>query len=237
AWRRRWGRSRGGLLGRSGRGVGSPHVRRLHPTGIRTRAAPTPQGPAAVAGDTTPGGPHAGWVPLFRPPGAGRSTPRGAVRLGGGGVRGRRRGLVPGGEGGGGACERDSNVTARRVAGLAVRTLGTGRQTASPLPRTPVHSRRRCSLQGLTSFFSFGGLGVWSGGIGVPSLRLAARVRAPDAHEGLAVVTVRCHWRSRGSVRRRVGSCVWLPFGTGSPIPPVSRANEAVHVEHSLGPQ
>src|SRR5262249_22623025 len=93
-------------------------------------------------------------------------------------------------------------------------------------------------------FFSCEGLGVGSGGIGVRSMRLAARVRAPDAHEGLAVVTGRCQWRSSGSVRRRVGSCVWLPFGNGSPIPPFgaravpdagSVSDESLDIEHLLG--
>src|SRR5262249_59248439 len=38
-----------------------------------------------------------------------------------------------------------------RVAGLAVRTPGTGRQTASPFPRSPVHSRRRVFIHTITS--------------------------------------------------------------------------------------
>lgn len=130
-------------------------------------------------------------------------------------VRGRRRGLVPGGgRWAGEALGHPRGLIPFEWPASAVLTPGTWPMAMSPFSASPVLRRRRCSHQWLTSMFSFGAVFVLvaTGGIGVPSNCLAARGRAPTARLGLNGPVV--------AVRGRSGSRVWLPFGTGSPIPP-----------------
>lgn len=101
-----WGRFLDDVLRwRSCRGVGSPGVRRRHPTRIWTPAARTPKSAAAVPERSVPRP-----VPmLIRSRGPGHSRrlarpPKGASRFRRLGVRGRRRGLVPGGGRWAGEC-------------------------------------------------------------------------------------------------------------------------------------
>src|SRR5262249_58178876 len=74
-----------------------------------------------------------------------------------------------------------------RVAGLAVRTPGTGRQTASPFPRSPVHSRRRVFIHTITSVLLLrGGLRLSNGRDRRPLPATGGPRHDPRALRGLA---------------------------------------------------
>jgi hypothetical protein len=185
---------------RSRRGVGSPNARRLHPTRIGTHAATIPKGRGGGLGTVHPGpGPM-----LLRSRSPGHSSrlahPRKDVPFVGARVRGRRRGLLPGGEGGGervSVALRCHSSSSRR---LCRAHSWTGRKTRvrctcpRPLPPPGVHSPGHIgsSPQGV--------FGSCKGGIGGPSPRLAARVPTSNAPLGLtgAVIT-RCHSHSHST--------------------------------------
>ena len=144
-------------------------------------------------------------------------------------MRGRRRGLVPGGERGGGVCEGDTTVSQLvRVAGCAVRTPGTGLTAMSPFPPPPSTPAAGCSFRRSHRLFSFEAVScLWFSCLPSPRARADRRpIQATGCPRSCLRrplrtrrVTVRCLWRSRGAARRRRGSRVWLPFGSGSPIP------------------
>jgi hypothetical protein len=101
-------------------------------------------------------------------------------------VSSRRRGVGGGGERGG---QLPQLV---RVAGLAAHTPGTGRKTASPFPPPPSSPAAGYSFSDHIASSPQGGFCFCEGGIGGPSVRLAARAPTSDARLGLTV-TVRCH--------------------------------------------
>src|SRR5262249_23566543 len=115
----------------------------------RSRCSCVPAIPATRGGRLIP----RGGCPVGAAPGRGGwLIPGGDVPFGAARVRGRRRGLVLGGERGGGACERDRGLSQLgRVAGPGVRTPGAGRPAARPFSRSPLPPRRPAVIYTVTS--------------------------------------------------------------------------------------
>jgi hypothetical protein len=110
----------------------------------------------------------------------------------------------------GGGADAEVSSPAARGAGVRVSVTAMSRLVESPaspcllmdkasalslFPLPPSTPAAGCSFTRSHRFFSFEGLLVWSGRIGGPSRRLAARGTTPNAHFGLdgPLMTVRCH--------------------------------------------
>ena len=148
-----WGQvSRTICLWRSRRGVGSPNGRRLHPTRIRTLAAQSPKRLAACRGNAIPGRSRYLFVPALPAIQGGWLIPEGMSRLWRLGMRGRRRGLVPGGERGGGRVSVTGNCHSSSSRRLCRAYSWAGRKTRArftlprPLPPPVVISRSHIAL-------------------------------------------------------------------------------------------
>ena len=169
-------------------------MRRLHPTRIRTPAARTSKGVAAVPERSVHwAGPDAHSFPRSRPFKAAGSSHRGGRPVFGGSGCGADVAVSsPAAVGGRGSVGHPQGLIPFEWPAWPCFTRG---QVARPDPVTaPPSSDAAGSLFAFSHGSSPRRSSVWvaTGGIGVPSKRLAARVRASNSRPGLAV-TVRCH--------------------------------------------
>ena len=204
-----------GLLWRSCRGVGSPKARRRggctqHVFGLGRHGLRRVR--RLCRGIMIPGRSRCCCVPAVPAIQGGWLVPRRGVPFGAARVRGRRRGLVPGGGRWAGEalsvtprCHSSSEWPASAVSHSW--DLANGHEPVLRFPRPPTPPVFASVAHIVLLLGAVFGLVVLTsvlgpletGGIGVPSKRLVARVRAPNAPLGLAVttrchsVTVRCH--------------------------------------------
>lgn len=182
------------LLGRSYPRCRLAHERRLHPTRIRTPAARPRRVGRLYPGSIPRAGPDALAFPRSRPFKAAGSSPGGDVPFVAARVRGRRRGPVPGGGRWAGEGVSVTPRCHRSFESPAVPGVLLGPAfglSPFPLPRPPTPPGVSITISHRPSS-SRGFLFVTTGEIGVPSIRLAARARAPNAPPG-RTVTAGCH--------------------------------------------